>query len=85
MFVVFWVSVTFTVRFELQQMKKKKNIYIYKVNCKNGCVNTVWEVITELGRVYSQASVNATARCWTRDNQKVVSTQRKSEVQREVG
>lgn len=30
MFVVFWVSVTFTVRFELQQMKKKKkNNYIY--------------------------------------------------------
>lgn len=28
MFVVFWVSVTFTVRFELQQMKKKKK-YIY--------------------------------------------------------
>lgn len=83
MFVVFWVSVTFTVRFELQQIKKK--IYIYNVKCKNGCVNTVWEVITELGRVYSQASVNATARCWTRDNQKVVSTQRKSEVQREVG
>lgn len=83
MFVVFWVSVTFTVRFELQQIKKKKKIY--NVKCKNGCVNTVWEVITELGRVYSQASVNATARCWTRDNQKVVSTQRKSEVQREVG
>lgn len=34
MFVVFWVSVTFTVRFELKQMKKKqikeiKKIYMY--------------------------------------------------------